>query len=154
GGTLKSSPGADGVIGTADDLLPFNNADYFSGDAGALGGSLPANYHMANDPHIVQDSQLFLARDVRATETTELTALRTLFMRDHTRTAGLLAKSHPDGNDEQIFQEARKLNIAQYQTITYEGWLPAVLGPTTISAYSGYNSGIDPSIATEFSTVG
>jgi hypothetical protein len=31
GGRLKSSPGADGIIGTQDDLLPYNNQTYFQG---------------------------------------------------------------------------------------------------------------------------
>src|SRR5262249_40076569 len=31
GGMLKSSPGVDGIIGTQDDMLPFNNQTYFPG---------------------------------------------------------------------------------------------------------------------------
>src|SRR5262249_32871627 len=63
------------------------------------------------------------------------------------------ATLHPSWNDEQLFQEARKLNIAQYQSIVYNGYLPAILGPDAIPAYTGY-TGVDPSIANEFSTVG
>src|SRR5262249_54766161 len=128
------------------DLLPFDSTDYFTTDQIAA-------FHMANDAGIVSTSQLFVAGDVRANETTELSSLHTLFMRNHNRIAGLLAQSHPDWTDQQLFDEARTLNIAQYQSIIYNGWLPAQLGPTAIPAYNGY-TGVDPSIATEFSTVG
>ena len=72
-GLMKTSAGADGVIGTTDDLLPFNNL------ATLPGGILP----MANDSHLVPEDQLFAAGDVRANENIELTSLQTLFVREH-----------------------------------------------------------------------
>src|SRR5262249_10324928 len=67
GGTLKSSPGADGVIGTQDDLLPYNNQTYFPGIH--LDPADPnAAFAIANDAHLVPDSQLFMGGDVRANE--------------------------------------------------------------------------------------
>lgn len=153
GGLLKSSPGADNAIGTPDDLLPFNNTTYFSpAELTAL--------NMANDSHQVPSTDLFAAGDVRANETTELTSLHTLFLRNHNRLATALAQQNPANfglaswDDNTLYEEARKLNIAQYQNITYNGYLPALLGPTALAAYSGYDSGVDPSISTEFSTVG
>jgi peroxidase len=145
-GLLKTSPGADGLIGTGDDLLPFNNTSYFTaGEIAAL--------NMANDAHIFPNSSLFAAGDVRANETTELTSLHTLFVRNHNRLAGILKTLHPFWNDEQLYQEARALNIAQYQQITYEGYLAALLGPNAIPQYTGYDPTVNPSISTEFSTV-
>src|SRR5207237_6701908 len=67
GGRLKTSPGADGVIGTGDDLLPLNNSTYFPD------GTLS----MANDAHVVPNDQLFAAGAVRANENIELTSLQT-----------------------------------------------------------------------------
>src|SRR5207248_832194 len=49
GGRLKTSAGADGVVGTKDDMLPVNNSATFPT------GMLP----MANDAHLVPNSQLF-----------------------------------------------------------------------------------------------
>src|SRR5262249_22681663 len=46
GGMLKSSPGADGVFGTQDDLLPFNNQDYFPGFH-EVGGDGTGAFHIA-----------------------------------------------------------------------------------------------------------
>src|SRR5262249_45845307 len=75
GGLLKTSPGADNIIGTQDDLLPYNTAPYFSDDQiRAL--------NMANGGPTPND-QLFAAGDVRANENIELTSLHTLFVREH-----------------------------------------------------------------------
>jgi hypothetical protein len=61
---------------------------------------------------------------------------------------------HPKWSDEQLYQEARKLNIATEEMITYNEYLPAILGPNALAAYAGYQSNVNASIATEFSTVG
>jgi len=82
-----------------------------------------------------------------------LTALQTLFVRNHNQIAGQLQKSHPDWSDEQLYQEARKLNIAEYQQITYNYYLPDLLGQNALSPYTCYKSNVDAAIATEFSTV-
>lgn len=144
-GRLKSSPGVDGITGTKDDLLPFNTTAYFTtAELAAIG--------MGDDVHL-PGTVLFAAGDPRANETTELISLQTLFMRNHNRIAGLLHTLHPGWNDEQLYQEARKINIAQEQFITYTQYLPALLGPGAMPFYTGYKANVDPSISTEFSTV-
>jgi hypothetical protein len=161
GGLLKSSPGADGILGTADDLLPFNTTaalPYNNNQPYFTQAQLDA-FGMANDARLVDSTALFVAGDPRANETTELTSLQTLFMRNHNAIARQLAQLDPaqfgftSWTDENLFQEARKLNIAEEQTITYTAYLPDLLGPDIMPAYSGYDSTVDPSIATEFSTV-
>jgi peroxidase len=142
GGRMKTSAG---------NMLPFNNLDFFTqAELDAL--------HMANDAHVVPNSELYAAGDVRANETIELTTLHTLFVRNHNRIAGLVAPRYAHiGNaaerDEAIFQEARRLNIAQYQNITYAGYLPALLGPDALPAFTGYDPTVNPTISTEFSTI-
>lgn len=49
-------------------------------------------------------------------------------MREHNRLAIELSKLNPHWDDERLFQEARKINIAQYQKITYYDWLPHIVG--------------------------
>jgi hypothetical protein len=138
GGRLKTSPG---------NLLPFNNLNYFT--------QIQLNaLNMANDAQQVPDGQLFAAGDRRANENIELTAVQTLFMRNHNRLAGQLQALHPTWTDEQLYQEARKLNIAEEEIITYTEFLPAILGPNALPAFLGYNDDVNPGIATEFSTVG
>ncbi len=74
---------------------------------------------MANDAQQVAESSLFAAGDVRANENIELTAMQTLFVRNHNRLAEELATMNPadfgftSWTDEQLYQEARKLNIAE-----------------------------------------
>lgn len=107
---------------------------------------------MANDAGIVGQSQLFAAGDVRANENVELTAMQTLFAREHNRIAGQLQTAHPTWTDEQLYQNARRIVIAELQIITYTEWLPALLGPNALPAYNGYNPKVNPSISNEFST--
>ncbi|HEY7310677.1 MAG TPA: peroxidase family protein [Gemmataceae bacterium] len=145
--------GQGGLLKTSDNglLLPLDNNTYFT-DAQI------AALNMANDSQLVPESQLFAAGDVRANENMELTALQTLFVRNHNMIATELAQQDPtkfgftSWTDENLYQEARKLNIAEYQNIIYTQYLPDLLGPAA-PKYTGYNSNINPSISTEFSTV-
>jgi hypothetical protein len=123
----------------------------------ALNGFLPLNTFglpNANDAHIVPDNQLFLAGDVRANENIELSAVHTLFLREHNRIADQIHQLLPNLSDETVFQAARAIVIAEVQSITFNEFLPALLGPNVIPAYQGYNSSVNPDIATEFSTGG
>jgi peroxidase len=152
GGLLKTSPGADGVIGTGDDLLPFNNQDYFPGIHQNGDPTNPAAFKIANDAHIVSDDQLFMAGDVRANENVELTSLHTLFVREHNRIANLLHTANPSLSDEQLYQWSRAIVGAELQDITYNEFLPALLGPSPLPGYTGYKPSVNPGVATEFST--
>ena len=49
-------------------------------------------------------------------------------MREHNRLAQLLKNQHPQWNDEKLYQEARRIVIAEYQHIIYKEWLPQILG--------------------------
>jgi len=101
----------------------------------------------------VPDNQLFLSGDVRANEQIALTAMHTLFMREHNRLAVEIKAANPGFTDEQIYQRARKTVGAEIQAITYEEFLPAMMGPNAPSGTSpGYDSSIDAGISNEFST--
>ncbi|MEI6636669.1 MAG: peroxidase family protein, partial [Planctomycetota bacterium] len=125
------------------------------------GGLLPFNttgLANANDAHRVADDQLFLAGDTRANENPELLSLQTLFLREHNRIAAEAAARNPALSDEQLYQHARRLVIAELQRITYDEFLPALLGAARpgaddIAPYRGYRADVNPGIATEFSTV-
>ena len=137
GGLMQTSPG---------NMLPYDTAPYFTTDQVTA-------LNMANDSGAVSTSALFATGDRRGNENLELTALQTLFVREHNRLAGLIQAQHPTWTDEQIYQEARRLNIAEEEMITYYGYLPDLLGRYAIPTYRGYNPNVNASIATEFSSV-
>lgn len=96
----------------------------------------------------------FLAGDIRVNENPELISLQTLFVREHNWQASELARRNPGWSDEQLYQEARARVIAEVQAITYNQWLPALLGPSALGRYQGYQPGVNPGISNEFATAG
>ena len=58
----------------------------------------------------------------------------------------------PDWQDDELYNRARQINIAQYQSIVYNEYLPSLLGTDALPEYSGYNSTINPSIDRSFSS--
>jgi hypothetical protein len=121
-------------------------------------GNLPplntAGLENANDAHIFPDSSMFLAGDIRANENLELTSLQTLFLREHNQLASAISVANPKMTDEQIYQRARRLVMAEVQVITYQEFLPAMLGDRALRPYQGYRPDVNPGLATEFSTAG
>jgi Animal haem peroxidase len=89
------------------------------------------------------------AGDVRANENIALTAVHTLFAREHNRIVGLLPANL---SSEQKFQIARRVVGAEEQYITYNEFLPA-LG-VRLPYYRGYDPSVNASLSTEFATVG
>ncbi|MEM9171119.1 MAG: peroxidase family protein [Pseudomonadota bacterium] len=97
-------------------------------------------------------AELFLAGDPRANEQLGLTAMHTLFVREHNRLAGEIATANPNLDGEEIYQRARRIVGAQMQQITYYEFLPVLLGADALAPYRGYDAYVDASIANEFST--
>lgn len=59
----------------------------------------------------------------------------------------------PSYNDEQIYQTARAICIAEYQSIVYNEWLPKLLGSDSPSGSGfSYKGGVDSSADTFFTT--
>jgi hypothetical protein len=104
----------------------------------AIDGRLAANPNRA-----------MVAGDVRANENIALTATHTLFAREHNRIVAALPNSL---SQEDKFQIARRIIIAEQQYITYNEFLPAM--GVALPAYTGYKSNVNTSLSTEFATVG
>lgn len=92
----------------------------------------------------------YAAGDTRATENPDLTAITTLFVREHNYQVDRLQKLHPDWSGNQLYQNARAIVTAEIENITYTEFLPHLLGPNAIQPYQGYNPSVDPRITEEF----
>ena len=106
--------------------------------------------------------------DSRVNEHHGLTGMHTLWVREHNRVAKELQKYHNNWDNEKLFEEARRIVIAEYQHIIYKEWLPIILGTSYmdglgISTLSrGYSNAyfgegtrpeqFDPRVTNEFAT--
>ncbi|XP_035903653.1 peroxidase-like isoform X2 [Anopheles stephensi] len=70
----------------------------------------------------------YLVADKRSYQFPMSATMHLLFLREHNRLANQLRLINPGWTDEVLFQEARRINIAQYQHIVYYEYLPGVLG--------------------------
>nr|CAH7728340.1 unnamed protein product [Callosobruchus chinensis] len=104
----------------------------------------------------------YMAGDTRVNQNPQLTILQVVLLREHNRLASALAAINPHWDDETLFQEARKINIAQHQYITYYEWLPIYIGYgnslknriiyQTADFVNDYDDSVDPSILNEHAT--
>ena len=131
---------ADGTLVTPDGYLPHMSAwgDASTAPVMDLMGQLAGNPGAA-----------VVAGDVRANENIALTAIQTLFAREHNRIVGKLPATL---TGDQKYEIARALVGAEVQYITYHDFLPA-LG-VNLARYHGYNPRTDAAISNEFATVG
>lgn len=102
----------------------------------------------------LDEAGFFMAGDIRVNENPDLTAIHTLFVREHNRLAAKIAAQGPTLSDEAIYQQSRSVVIAEIQSITFNEFLPALLGDGAVAAYRGYDATIDPRIANEFAAAG
>jgi len=86
---------------------------------------------------IVETSQgpAFAAGDVRAQENPDLTALQTLFVREHNYQVDQLHKEHPNWNGDKLYETAKAITTAEIANITYNEFLPHLLGPDAINPH-------------------
>jgi len=132
-GFLKTSSGPDGP------LLPINT----DGKNGTL-------VNMANPARRVAPNRLFAAGDPRANDNPVLLSLHTLFVREHNRIAN---DSNYLWTDEIKWADARRWVIAFIQAITFQEYLPTLLGAKTVIPPYKYNASANPQVNAFFSTV-
>jgi len=127
---LRTNDGTGKLKTSAGNLLAFNTAELPN-----AGGTSP---------------DLFIAGDVRANEQVGLTAIHTLFVREHNRLAEELAAEDPTLTGDEIYEKARKILGAEIQAITYNEFLPILLGEDVLDPYSGYDDTVNAGISNEF----
>lgn len=135
---LRTNDGTGKLKTSANNLLPFDQ-DIVP----------PVPNDLGPNPG---DPLLFVAGDVRVNEQVGLTSMHTLFVREHNRLSEEIANDDSDLTGEQIYQAARKIVGAQMQVITYNEFLPALLGKKALSKYRGYDPDVNSTIFNVFST--
>ena len=145
-GKLKSQ------IVNGEELLPLDREESGLGNA---------------NPLELDKDELFIAGDVRANEQIGLTAAHTLFVREHNRIAEEIGNRIEQGDKalldlqeesgletgDFIYESARKVVGAEIQFITYNEYLPLLLGDSLLEDYSGYDPNVNPNISLEFANV-
>lgn len=104
----------------------------------------------------------FIGGDVRVNEQNGLTMMHALLLREHNRIAEELARLNPQWSDNHLFQETRRIVIAEIQHITFNEWLPIVIGPAVMKKFGilpktfehsfTYDPKTNPNILNEFAT--
>jgi len=107
-----------------------------------------------------EDPICFDGGDIRVNEQPTLAMMHTIWMRQHNLIASGLKDLNPSWTDENLFQETRRIIIAQHQHITYNEYLPEILGWTLTAKekirskvgfkFETYNSSVDPNIPNAF----
>ncbi|XP_008555718.1 chorion peroxidase [Microplitis demolitor] len=102
----------------------------------------------------------FDAGEIRVNEQLVLTCMHTLMAREHNRAAKALGQVNPHWDDETLFQEARRIVIAEIQHVTYNEFLPIILGLDTMEKFGlvlekhnywdGYDPSVNPSVIDAF----
>lgn len=61
-------------------------------------------------------------------ENTLLVVMITMFVRQHNQLARGLEAMNPHWDDERLYQESRRINVAMIQNVAYTEFVPAVIG--------------------------
>ena len=132
---LRTLDGTGELKTSAGDLLPFNINQF---------PNAPSRF----------DRSMYLAGDVRANEQVSLIAIHTLFVREHNHWAQQIRAANPGFTGDQVYEHARAIVGGIVQAITYNEFVPLLVGADALPAYSGYDPGIDPGIANTFAAAG
>ena len=98
------------------------------------------------------------AGDVRALEMPGLATMHTLFVREHNRVCDLIKAVRGSWTDEEVYLNARRILVAEYQSVVYGQYLPVVLGSQNLNGLglsedgSSYDKDSNPAMTNEFAT--
>lgn len=90
--------------------------------------------------------------DDRVDQNPEIFVIEVILVRVHNYIAATLKQINPDWNDEQLFQETRRITIALYQHVVFSQHVPLLIGYYTSSRYkllpstNGYSNDYDRAV--------
>jgi len=90
--------------------------------------------------------------DPRVDENVYITAIHSVFFVNHNHLCDELKQSGFSTNDEELYQKARSLNIAQYQKIIFDEYLPETFGHSAFARYVGHYDGYAPTVNPQTTT--
>lgn len=130
-------------------LVEFDKTGSLTGKLRTSSGNLlPLNTRgFVNSPDT--SNRFFLAGDHRSNEHPVLTAIHTLFLREHNKLADEIQRAVPSLPSSLVFQYARVLNAAQFQKIVFEEFYPAIVG-RELPLYQGFRKNVDPTLSNIF----
>ena len=109
---------------------------------------------------MMKDNLCYLSGDKRNNQNRYISMISKLAVTEHNRIARVLYDLNPHWDDEYLYQEARNINIAQYQHVIYWDMLPLLLGSHAMKKwdliaskydyFTGYDQHIDPAIKNAF----
>ncbi|UYV12759.1 MAG: hypothetical protein NCW75_00370 [Phycisphaera sp.] len=118
------------------------------------GDLLPYNVNGFPNAPTHRDPTLFLAGDVRCNEQVSLTALHTLFVREHNYWARQIRAANPTFTGDEVYEHTRAMVGGIMQAITYNEFLPILLGGDALPPYVEYDAGVNPGISNVFAAAG
>ncbi|CAG8710308.1 9786_t:CDS:2, partial [Cetraspora pellucida] len=102
-------------------------------------------------PPSIRANDAMVSGDTRCSENIQLCIITTLWIREHNWWAEKVLNDDPSlkDNDEEIYQRARRMTIAEYQHVIINEYLPAVLG-VKVPPYTGYDKTLRPETSIHF----
>lgn len=144
---------ASNVYGSNDALAHELRTNDGTGKmATSEGNLLPFNVNGFPNAPSSQAPNFFLGGDFRVNEQVGLTAMHTLFVREHNYWADVIANSDNELTGDQIYEVARSIVAAEMQIVTYNEFLPMLLGPRALPPYAGYDEELNAGISNVFAT--
>ena len=103
----------------------------------------------------IQTEAEFEAGDIRAREIPRLAMTHNLWVREHNRVAKLVSMIDENLDDEEVYQYARRVVVAEYQNVVYGQFMSEILGTDDLKPRrwgSTYKPNVDPAMRNEIAT--
>ncbi|XP_068626803.1 peroxidase-like [Battus philenor] len=121
------------------------------------------NVSLTCESALTPNEPCYLTGDLRVNQNPQLTILQIILLREHNRIANILARLNRHWDDETIYQEARRIHIAEIQHINYYEYLPVLLGydnmvnnkliyPGAQNYVNDYDPNVNPTVLDEHAT--